>query len=123
MARPPQLAAGRPRGVPNSVTTRARNIFADTWYKLTPEIEDWIRRAAEGEAGELVKVIDGVPTVVLDAVGNPVMVRKGADPLGAADLLVRMAEYHVPKLARHEVTGADGGALQVHIVDPGAKAK
>lgn len=39
-------------------------------------------------------------------------------PWRAADLLLRALEYHIPKLARTEVAGPDGGPLQVNIVDP-----
>jgi len=35
------------------------------------------------------------------------------DPAKAADLYLRAIEYHIPKLARTELTGKDGGALEV----------
>lgn len=35
------------------------------------------------------------------------------DPARAADIFLRMIEYHVPKLARTEMTGADGEELPV----------
>jgi hypothetical protein len=37
------------------------------------------------------------------------------DPYKALDLMNKLSEYHIPKLARTEVTGADGGAQQ-HVV-------
>jgi hypothetical protein len=44
------------------------------------------------------------------------------DPAKAADLFIRVLEYHVPKLARTEVNGSgkDGALinLQVSFVDP-----
>jgi hypothetical protein len=33
------------------------------------------------------------------------------DPGKRLDLFIRLLEYHVPKLARTEMTGKDGGAL------------
>jgi ribosomal 50S subunit-associated protein YjgA (DUF615 family) len=41
------------------------------------------------------------------------MVRKGADPKGAADIMMKFAKFHVPELARSEVVGEGGGALKV----------
>jgi hypothetical protein len=34
------------------------------------------------------------------------------DPYKALDLMNKLCEYHVPKLARSEITGADGGAVE-----------
>lgn len=36
------------------------------------------------------------------------------DPAKAMDLYLRALEYHIPKLARAEVTGKDGGAVEVN---------
>lgn len=43
------------------------------------------------------------------------------DPAKAMDLYLRAIEYHIPKLARSEVTGAGGGALQVNVSTGDAK--
>jgi len=120
MARPPQLAAGRPKGVPNKATTRAREMFNETWRKLTPEIEDWIRRTAEGEPVPMIaEDKDGNPVQVLDQAGNPILIRKGADPGKAADIMMKFAKFHVPELGRQELVGADGGAITVKVVKYG----
>jgi len=37
----------------------------------------------------------------------------GEDPAKALDLIAKLAEYAAPKLARTEVTGANGGPLVV----------
>jgi hypothetical protein len=34
------------------------------------------------------------------------------DPYKALDLMNKLSEYHIPKLARTELTGADGGPQQ-----------
>lgn len=39
------------------------------------------------------------------------------EPAKKMDLYLRALEYHVPKLARSEVTGKDGGAIQI-VVSP-----
>lgn len=40
------------------------------------------------------------------------------DPAKRVDMFTRLTEYHVPKLARTEVTGENGAPLQVTINDP-----
>jgi hypothetical protein len=35
------------------------------------------------------------------------------DPSKAFDLYLKMLEYHVPKLARSEITGKDGGPVVI----------
>ena len=102
---------GRTKGVPNKVTSAARSAFLATFGKLEGELDGWVRETAKGVETPL--MVKGVPA--LDAEGKPVMVRLGADPGKAADLLIRMAEYHFPKLGRHEVAGADGGPITVVI--------
>jgi hypothetical protein len=72
---------GRKKGVPNKLTSVGRQAFMATFGKLEGELEGWIREGAEG------------------------------DPLKAADLLIRMAQYHFPKLGNTELTGKDGGPV------------
>jgi hypothetical protein len=58
--------------------------------KLAPEVEGWIREVAE------------------------------TDPARAAELVLRLAEYFVPKLARTEVAGVEGAEpLVVHVMTYG----
>lgn len=77
---------GRKAGTPNKVTSAAREAFLATFGRLEGDLEGWIRQTA------------------------------ATDPGKAADLLIRMAEYHFPKLARAEVTGPDGEALTINVV-------
>lgn len=53
---------------------------------LAPDVEKWIRRGAK------------------------------RNPLAAANLVVSLLEFAVPKLQRTELTGKDGEALQVTLV-------
>lgn len=109
---PGRKTGGRTKGTPNKVTSAAREAFLATFGKLEGDLEGWIRKTAEGEEQPL--MIKGVPILRED--GKPVMVRVGADPGKAADLLIRMAEYHFPKLGRTEVSGPDGGPVQHRVL-------
>jgi hypothetical protein len=71
---------GRQKGTPNKATAEARATFQMVFEKLAPEVEAWIRAAAE------------------------------KDPAKGAELLLRPAEFFVPKLARTEIIGAEGEA-------------
>jgi hypothetical protein len=79
---------GRPKGVPNRATTE----FRDTVRKLLEENSEnvgrWLAEVAEG-------------------------VHDKPDPGRALDLVAKLAEFAAPKLARTEVTGKDGGPVQI----------
>jgi hypothetical protein len=77
---------GRQKGTPNKVTQE----FRETVKQLLDENRDNV-------AAWLAKVAD-------------------EDPGKALDLLAKLAEFAAPKLARTEVTGEGGGALNVNIV-------
>jgi hypothetical protein len=74
---------GRTRGTPNRMTRDARETFRLVFEALAPELEDWIRTAAS------------------------------RSPAKAAELLLRLAEHFVPRLARNEVTTNSDGPLVV----------
>jgi hypothetical protein len=95
----------------------AREAFLATFGKLEGDLEGWIRRTAEGTEVPLIAK-DGTP-VLID--GKPVVVASDPDPGKAADLLIRMAEYHFPKLGRTEVSGPDGGPVEFTIRDLAAE--
>lgn len=80
---------------------------------LEGDLERWIRETA-----------DGKEVTQLGKDGLPVTFKTEGDPAKAADLLVRMAEYHVPKLGRQELVGQDGAAaIQVIINKAGPKSE
>jgi hypothetical protein len=72
---------GRPKGVPNKTTKQIR----EAYQKLTEDNLDrmsiWITQVAS------------------------------EDPAKALDIMIRLSEYIIPKLARTEVTGNDGEDL------------
>ena len=84
------------------MTGRMRSEFLQAFRRNEANLDAWLHEVAEGwEETRYTKD------------GNPYTVRTGKDPKGAAELLVRMAEYHLPKLGRLEHVGDGGGALQV----------
>lgn len=96
---------GRRKGVPNRTTAEVREVFKKILDDLAPEAEQWIRDTAAG-----------VEVERIDDEGQTIKVRLPGDPKGAADLLLKLAEFHVPKLARTEVTGKDGEALTIKVM-------
>lgn len=80
---------GRPKGSPNRATADVRAAIAVFAEGNAHKLQDWLDRIADGS--------DGVKP----------------DPAKAADLYLRAIEYHIPKLARTEVTGQDGGPVEV----------
>lgn len=76
---------GRPKGVPNKVTARAREAMAEFVEGNADRLQEWLDQIAETEG-----------------------------PLAAFRCFADVLEYHVPKLARTEVTGADRQPLIPH---------
>ncbi len=74
---------GRPAGVPNKATQTVREAIARFAEGNVDNLNAWIAQVAE------------------------------TDPGKALDLYLKAIEYHIPKLARTEVTGKDGGAVEV----------
>ena len=76
---------GRPKGAVNKSTAIVREAIANLLERNAPNMDKWLNEVAQD------------------------------DPYKALDLMNKLSEYHIPKLARTEVTGADGGAQQ-HVV-------
>ncbi len=75
---------GRPKGVPNESTQLAREAIA---------------RFVDGNAGRLQGWLEEIHA------------NKGAE--AAFKCFSDLLEYHVPKLARHEHSGPEGGKIQI----------
>ena len=84
---------GRPKGAVNKSTKVVREAIAELLNRNSAYMDRWLQRVAEGD-----EVIGLKP-----------------DPYKALDIMLKMSEYHIPKLARTEVTGIDG-APQQHVV-------
>jgi hypothetical protein len=84
----PQPKGGSRKGIPNKATANAREA---------------IGRFVDGNADRLNGWLDEI---------------YAADgPKAAFNCFADLLEYHVPKLARTELTGPGGGALQVNVVN------
>lgn len=89
--RPPNTGKGRRAGVPNRVTQDVRAALTAFAEGNVEKLQTWLNAVAE------------------------------KDPAKAADLFIRVLEYHLPKLARTELSGADGNSgidLRISFVDP-----
>ena len=84
---------GRPRGSPNKSTAEVREAIAKLVSMNIEEVDEWLGMVAYGDESLGIK----------------------PDPAKAIDLLHRMAEYHIPKLARTEHTGKDDGPIQIAV--------
>jgi hypothetical protein len=106
---PGRKTGGRKKGTPNKVTSEAREAFALMFHSLAPDVEAWIRQTANGWDEEV--------TIGKGEAAVTAIKRTGKDPGKAADLAIRLAEYHIPKLGRTEVTGEDGGPVEFVVRD------
>jgi hypothetical protein len=79
---------GKPRG-PNKATKEFREVVNDLLRDNGENMATWLKRVAEGHG-------DAKP-----------------DPGKALDLLGKLAEYAAPKLARTELSGPNGGPVEV----------
>jgi hypothetical protein len=71
----------------------------------------WLDQVAEG-----VVLTDKDGNEVYDSEGNLVYITR-PNPEKAFNLFQSVVEYHIPKLARSEISGPNGGAIQTANVD------
>jgi hypothetical protein len=83
MATGKKTGGGSRKGVPNKATADVRAAIALLTQNNVGRMQQW-----------------------LDAIAK-------RDPARAYELLLRTMEFHIPKIGRTEVSGPDGGALQV----------
>ena len=89
--RPPAAGKGRPKGSVN---------------KTTAIVRDAISRLAEGNVERLQDWLDDIAA------------NEKQGPAVAFKLYMDMLEYHIPKLARTEHTGENGGAVKFEVSAP-----
>jgi len=106
--KPPNAGKGRQKGVPNKATGVAREAFAMFVDGNAHKMQRWLDRVAEG-----VPVINADTKQQEERNGVPLWINPPA-PATALDIIQRIAEYHIPKLARTEVVG-DAKQPIVHI--------
>ncbi len=88
---PAPEGAGRPKGSPNRTTALAREAIAKFVDGNVERLQGWLDEiAADADHG----------------------------PLVAFNCVLNLLEYHVPKLARTELTGKEGGDIVTrHVVE------
>jgi hypothetical protein len=77
---------GRPAGVPNKSTAVVREAIAKMAEDNAEKFAKWLEKVAQDS------------------------------PEKACDIYLKAIEYHIPKLARTEVTGAENGPLTIKVV-------
>lgn len=83
--------AGRKKGIPNKSTQAAREAIALFVDGNAHRLTEWLDTVAYGDPEHDIK----------------------PNPAKAFELFQSVVEYHVPKLARTEVTGADQGPVEM----------
>jgi len=83
MAKGRKTGGGSRKGVPNKVTREAREVFTEFVQRNALQAQKLWERVSK------------------------------KDPARALELLAKLAEFALPKLARTEVTGPNGGAWEV----------
>lgn len=106
-----RMGGGRPPGSPNRVTKEARAAIADFVDGNAHRLQEWLDRVANG-----VPRTDKDGNQTFDDDGNPQWLVP-PNPEKAFNLFQGVVEYHVPKLARSEMTGAGGGPISVAALD------
>lgn len=82
---------GRVAGTPNKTTVEARQAIALFVDQNAHRLTGWLDQVANGMPEQDIK----------------------ANPAKAFELFQSVVEYHIPKLARTEMTGKDGGPVVV----------
>lgn len=81
--RPPNAGKGRKKGVPNRATTDVREAFKQLIEGSVGDLRGWLKRVARKNPGKALEVVG------------------------------KLAEFVVPKLARTEVSGPNGQPIAV----------
>lgn len=82
---------GRPKGAVNRVTNEFRETVRCLLEDNSQNVSKWLELVAEGDPDRDIR----------------------PDPYKALDMISKLAEYATPKLARTEMTGANGGPMQI----------
>ena len=105
---------GRPKGAPNKTTATAREAFAKLVEGNAPKMQDWLYKVADG-IPLMETITKGEETYERQAQKNGVLLwLVPPAPDKALDIMQKMAEYHIPKLARVEQVGDEAKPV-VHI--------
>lgn len=108
---PKPIGSGRAPGSLNKITLTAKAAIAEFVDGNAHRLTGWLDAVAEGTL-----MIDQDGNQVYDQDGNKVYVTK-PNPERAFNLFQSVIEYHVPKLARSEISGPNGGAIQTAMMN------
>ncbi len=103
--------SGRQPGTPNKVTLTAKLAIAEFVDGNAHRLTGWLDAVAEGTPQ-----LDAKGQQVYDQEGNKVYITR-PNPERAFNLFQSVVEYHVPKLARSEISGPGGGVIPIAAVD------
>ena len=106
-----RMGSGRPPGALNRATREARAAIAEFVDGNAHRLQEWLDRVANGVQRE-----DEEGNPMFDDEGNPMWIVP-PNPEKAFNLFQSVVEYHVPKLARSELTGAGGGPIGIAALD------
>jgi len=106
-----RMGSGRPPGALNKTTREARAAIAEFVDGNAHRLQEWLDRVANGVART---DKDGNP--MFDDEGNPMWLVP-PNPEKAFNLFQGVVEYHVPKLARSEMSGPNGGPISIAALD------
>lgn len=105
------LGSGRLPGVPNKATADARAAIAKFVDGNAHRLQKWLDEVAEGKP-----MLGADGQQLFDDDGRPMWIVP-PNPEKAHNMFQSVIEYHVPKLARSELTGANGGMIGIAAVD------
>jgi hypothetical protein len=91
---PPNAGMGRPKGVPNKSTAMVREAIATLLERNAENMDTWLQLVAYGDSELGVK----------------------PQPDKALDIMQKLAEYHIPKLARTEHVGDPNQPINIKVV-------
>ena len=103
--------SGRQVGSVNKVTLTAKLAIAEFVDGNAHRLEGWLDAVAEGTP-----MLDLDGKQIYDQDGNKVYITR-PNPERAFNLFQSVVEYHVPKLARSEISGPGGGVIPIAAVD------
>ena len=97
--------SGRAKGTVNRSTANAREAIAAFVDDNSNRLESWLDQIAEG-----IPAVDAKGDIIRNS-DQSVKWLVEPSPKAAFDAMQSVIEYHIPKLARVEQTGADGGPI------------
>ena len=103
--------SGRAKGTQNKITLTAKAAIAEFVDGNAHRLAGWLDDVANGRL-----MFDKDGNQVYDSQGN-VVYEIRPNPEKAFNLFQSVVEYHVPKLARSEISGPNGGAIETSTVD------